>query len=121
VTAALIRLRLGALQLSALEIYVSDVAHDDDTPTWPGRVVGDRLELPAEAQEAAVERLHAASNSAGAGGGRSGADGADRVLARVLGDLAHRVRLARPSTIPPSAGPGEYRLRSGRRTGKLVR
>lgn len=73
------RYRLGPAQLAALEIYVTDPAHDGDG--FPGRVVGGRLEVWDT--EGAFALLTEAANSADADN--------DRTLCRALSSLASRV------------------------------
>lgn len=80
---------LGRNQVTALQIYVFDVAHDEDE--FPGILDGTTLAIDDPAVERAIQLLIDAANSAG---DYESAEGRDRALESALLALVTRVHEA---------------------------
>lgn len=92
---SLVRIRMGAVQASAVEINVTDPAHDDEREDWWPVVDGAWLTFDATRADAVALLLVDAANAED-GSAEQGADASARKDARAARDalaaLASRVR-----------------------------
>lgn len=90
--------RIGDVQMSALEIYAFDPAHDEDP--FPGEMAGRTLLVKAEDVDAAAMWLVDAANSAD--------DDGDAELCAALIRVKDRLRHAVGATEPQSRAVAQY-------------
>jgi hypothetical protein len=99
----MIRLHLGAQQLSALEINLTDPAHDDDREPWWPTVDGRALVFDESHRSEVASLLTDLANSEDYLAERDGCAFA-KAAREALTTLSMRVRRGRPRTIADRGG-----------------